>query len=362
MLPSSAAATPAAGLLNDGRLITFDTTAPGTITSGPTTVKGLQAGERLVAIDVRPATGILFGVGSSSRLYAVDLGTAQATQFGASGQFTLAGTAFGADFNPFADRLRVDSDSEQNLRLNPNDGTLFGTDTSLAYDAGDPNQSQNPNVTAVAYTNNFVGPPSTTLFGIDTGLDLLVIQTPPNDGTLFTVGSLAINAASNAGFDIVSTSAPTNTAFAALTPVGSPNSGLYVINLASGAAALVGPIGSGVLLDGLALGVTALLPVDPPPAGDTVAPETTIVSKKLKKRAKGKATIEFAGSDNVTAATALAFACRRDAKAFAPCTSPVAFKKLKPGKHTIEIRAVDGAGNADASPASLTFKVRRKRR
>src|SRR5207253_11128454 len=83
------------------------------------------------------------------------------------------------DFNPVVDRIRVVSNADQNLRLNPNDGTLTAIDTNLAFAAGDPNQGANPNVVALAYTNNFAGAGSTTLFGIDDGIDSLVRQGSP---------------------------------------------------------------------------------------------------------------------------------------------------------------------------------------
>ena len=42
----------------------------------------------------------------------------------------LSGTAFGVDFNPMADRLRVVSDAEQNLRANADTGATT-TDATL---------------------------------------------------------------------------------------------------------------------------------------------------------------------------------------------------------------------------------------
>src|SRR5205085_9095228 len=135
--------------------------------------------------------------GSTSRLYTINTSTGAATQVGTSGAFTLSGTDFGADFNPVVDRLRVVSDTEQNLRLNPNDGTLSATDTPLSYASGDANFSANPNVTGLAYTSNSAAASVTTLYGIDSNLDVLVRQgspdgtpTSPNSGQLFTVGSI----------------------------------------------------------------------------------------------------------------------------------------------------------------------------
>jgi hypothetical protein len=159
---------------------------------------------------------------------------------GSAGAFTLNGTAFGVDINPAVDRLRIVSNNEQNLRINPNDGTLTATDMSL-----------NPagNVVAVAYSNNFVGAPSTTLYSIDSVSGSLGIITVPNaGGPITTVGSLGLNnLSSNLGFDI---SGLTGIAYACLSfnplaPNGiGPGSFLYQINLTTGAATLVGTIGN----------------------------------------------------------------------------------------------------------------------
>ncbi len=111
----------------------------------------------------------------------------------------LTGTVFGFDFNPVVDRMRVVSDAEQNLRLNPNTGGVAGVDTNLAYAPGDLHAGANPTVTASAYTNNIVGAGVTTLYGIDVGLDVLIRQNPPNGGTLNTVGPLGVDAADSNG-------------------------------------------------------------------------------------------------------------------------------------------------------------------
>lgn len=199
------------GLTSTNTLIRFDSATPGAVTTIGA-ITGLQAGEGLLGIDFRPANLLLYGLGSTSRLYTINTATGAATQVGSAGAFTLTGTSFGMDFNPTVDRIRVVSDADQNLRLNPNDGTLTATDGVLAYAGLDPNSSINPNVVGSAYTNNFAGATTTTLYGIDSNLDILVIQNPPNAGTLNTVGPLGFNVTDRVGFDIVGT----NTAFAAL--------------------------------------------------------------------------------------------------------------------------------------------------
>ena len=230
-LTASVQAEPITVLTSGNRLLTVDSAAPGTTTESAVTVTGLANGETLVGIDYRPATGTLYGLGSTSRIYSINAETGVATAVGAAGAFTLNGTSFGFDFNPTVDRIRITSDADQNLRANPNDGTVV-TDGTLAYTAADPNNGANPNIVGSAYVNSFAGAGATTLYGIDSNLDNLVIQTPPNEGGLRTVGPLGVNTSDNVGFDVSGT---TGVAFAALTPAGGVAQ-LYTINLLTGAA------------------------------------------------------------------------------------------------------------------------------
>jgi hypothetical protein len=238
------------GVTTSNNLIRFNSSRPGTILSN-TPITGLQAGENVIGIDFRPANGQLYALGSTSRLYRINQFTGAATQIGATGAFTLTGTNFGFDFNPVPDRIRVTSDADQNLRLNPNDGTLTATDGTIAYAAGDPNAGQNPNVVASAYTNSFAGTTTTTLYDIDSNLDILVTQNPPNNGTLNSIGSLGVNITGEAGFDI---SPSNNAALAALQSSGASSSALYSINLSTGAASPIGPIGGGAVVRDIAVG------------------------------------------------------------------------------------------------------------
>jgi hypothetical protein len=230
-------------------LLRFDSATPGTIAS-TVAVTGLQALENLLAIDFRPATGTLFGLGSSNRLYQINTTTGVATAVGSPGAFTLSGFEFGFDFNPTVDRIRVTSDADQNIRLNPNDGSLTAVDVPL-----NPGGSS---VTGSAYTNNFAGALTTTLFAIGTASDVLMIQNPPNGGVLTTVGPLGVSIGSLVGFDISGISGIAYAAFAS--PVGG-TSQLYTINLSTGAATLVGTIGGNTAVRGLAAPIgTAAVP------------------------------------------------------------------------------------------------------
>jgi len=213
-------------------LIRFNTATPATLLSS-VPISGLQAGELVLGIDFRPGTGQLFALGSSHRLYTIDPANGAATPVGAD-PFApaLSGTDFGFDFNPAVDRIRVISDAEQNLRLDPALGTVAANDTPL-----------NPagNVVAAAYLNNHAAPASTVLYDIDSVAGNLLTQNPPNAGTLTLVGSLGLAvSSSDVGFDIASAS---GTAYLSAY-TGGANPGLYRVNLTTGAATLVGSIGT----------------------------------------------------------------------------------------------------------------------
>src|SRR3954451_5377319 len=118
------------------QLLRFDSATPGTIQS-TTAITGLGAGETVRGIDFRPRTGQLFvstvatgSANSAITTYTLNPNTAVATLVGATPVITGAGDQpSGYDFNPTVDRLRDVNTSDVNLRLNPNNGTVAGTDT-----------------------------------------------------------------------------------------------------------------------------------------------------------------------------------------------------------------------------------------
>src|SRR5262249_41711010 len=218
-------------------------------------VTGLISGDTIVGIDFRPATGQLYGLGSGGRLYTINTTTAVATLVASlaadpadltSPFTTLSGTSFGVDFNPVPDRLRVVSNTGQNLRINPANG-LVTTDADL--------NPGTPNIVGAAYLNSFDGATATTLYDIDSVTDSLYIQNPPNNGTVTQVGvGLGVgNITDVLGFDIQPLSGGGNAAFAAMSTNGTSSS-LYTIDLVTGIATLVGSIGvAPTLVTGLAV-------------------------------------------------------------------------------------------------------------
>jgi hypothetical protein len=229
----------AIGLVGDSTLVSFDVDRPQK-TRALGKVRGLDGDTALVGIDYRVQDSKLYGVGDAGGVYTIDPRTARATRVS---QLTvdLDGTTFGVDFNPAADRLRVTSDTGQNLRHDVNPGGVTVADGTLSYPPAAPPAT---GINGSAYTNNDLDPATaTTLFDIDTLMDQVAIQAPANNGTLSATGKLGVDARRDVGFDIFSRvdggTSTRNTGFATITTGG--RAALYKVQLLTGQ---VNPVGS----------------------------------------------------------------------------------------------------------------------
>jgi hypothetical protein len=228
-------------------LVRFGTNSHGVTSSF---VTGVIAGDKLMGLDLRPATGQMFSLGFNStnntaQLYLiepyVDFITGGATPVGAPIALTLAGaTAFGIDFDPTADELRVVTSAGENFRINPASGARTQTGGAIV-----PGRE----IVGAAYTNNFGqtvnGAAPTTLYVLDATTNTLAIQNPAS-GVLsqavpVTLDGSPLDFISVAAFDIVSTivtptaNAPAAGKGHAILQVGIETR-LYAIDLVSGAA------------------------------------------------------------------------------------------------------------------------------
>ena len=225
----------AVGLTANQRLVEFTVDRPGkSMSIGRVT--GLSGDTKLVGIDFRVQNEKLYGVGDRGGIYTLDTGSARATKVS---QLTVAlsGRQFGVDFNPAANRLRVISNTGQNLRHNLDDAAApLGTtvDGTLTNPTTPPSTAMG--VTGAAYTNNDLNTATaTTLFDIDTTADRVSLQSPANAGTLAPTGNLGVAAGPDAGFDIYfSPKYGTNQGFAALNTGGAFR--LYGVDVLTGAA------------------------------------------------------------------------------------------------------------------------------
>ncbi|MDX2215332.1 MAG: DUF4394 domain-containing protein [Oculatellaceae cyanobacterium bins.114] len=265
--------TPLISLSSNGAsLLRFSSATPGTVVT--TAITGVPAGETVVGIDFRPATGQLFALSvnataDTGSVLILDPQTGAATVVGTPGQVAFvdgvgapidlpdpATAGYGIDFNPTVDRIRVVTSSGLNFRLNPITGAPV--DGNVVTAGINPDSGVNgaaTGVDATAYTNNFGGATTTTQYTLDSVSNRLLIQNPPNNGTQTAALAVTLNGTSLDftavnGFDIpsgvqvtTSNTPATGRGLAALT-VGGVNN-LYAIELSTGAATLLGAIGAG---------------------------------------------------------------------------------------------------------------------
>jgi hypothetical protein len=368
-VPSAASAAEAFyAVTQDNQLVTFQ--SDNTLNVEPAhAITGLPGGESIVGLDVRPATGQLYALGKTSRLYIINARTGAARQVGTTPFIPgLAGASFGFDFNPTVDRIRVTSDAEQNLRLNPDTGAVAGVDTNLAYAAGDPGAGTNPNVAAVAYTNSFAGATATTLYGIDNARNSLVIINPPNNGTLTTVGSLGSVNPGTVAFDI----GEGNDAWAVIDEERDTQA-LYGINLSTGRAAKATNF-----LIGTDQPVTALAAAGNV-ADDNTAPDESIAlsSTQLRERllalgvrmsvacdeaCTASASVSYAGSNSGINGTVVEGGPGRSTLSVALNKRTRDAIRRANVRLTIRITVIDGAGNRSRQTRVLRSQTLGQRR
>ncbi|MDP3858980.1 MAG: DUF4394 domain-containing protein [Stagnimonas sp.] len=237
------------GLTTTGKLVSFGPSAPGVVTAIGTI--GVPAGETIQGIDFRPSIGPKNGLlvamttaaGGATKLYSVDPVTATPTLISTlaadatdtSAPYTaVAGTSFGIDFNPLPDRLRTVSNTAENLRSNVDSGGSF-TDTALS----------TTGIYGAGYSNSFTSAGSTTLYYLrDAGAGNSTLQMAmgnPNDGVLVTVGTdLGADFSTEGDLDLAG--GQNGFVLAALQPAAGGASGLFRVNLGSGAATSIGTI------------------------------------------------------------------------------------------------------------------------
>ncbi len=233
------------GLTQDQRLVSFRTETPsrwrevGAIT-------GFAGDTRLLGMDYRPANGVLYALGNAGGVYTIDTDTAVATLRVNLTGATLAGTNFDIDFNPVVDRMRIVSDSGQNLRVNVDTGA---TTVDPDLNNGAVPAVLVPGISGAAYTNNDANPASnTTLFDVNALTDQVVIQSPANAGSVVATGGLGIDAAADVGFDIYSrldegiVKSLTGYLVTSVAGKNGPENNVYRVRLLTGAASKTGKL------------------------------------------------------------------------------------------------------------------------
>ncbi len=188
------------------------------------TITGMPAGAVMLGIEFKGFE--LYGVGSDSRMYALDTLSGVATA--KSDPFTIPadGSHFGLAHDGVRNVFHLSSaESNQGLVIDGSNGAVSGAAT-LAYADGDPSAGTNPAVVAESY----YGP---AIFGIESNANALV-KVSQTTGAVQTVAALPFNVYICSGLDIDTD----GTAYAALaTDNGSE---LYTIDVITGETDLLG--------------------------------------------------------------------------------------------------------------------------
>lgn len=227
-------ATTIYGLTSTNGLIRFDSALPGTIFP-----LGTISQPGIVDIDFFPVNGLLYGITSTGNTYSINLSNAAATFLFAP--LTALSNLTDLDFNPVADRMRLYGDTDQNYRMVPDATTApstAGTAGTVIADGTFTNTAFQ--LVGSAYTNNFDGASSTTLYSIDAATDSLIIHTgTPQFNTVTAVGAgLGSPVGVNVGFDIDSS----GIAFL------SDGNAFFTVNLGTGVATGAGTVGGSGLV------------------------------------------------------------------------------------------------------------------
>jgi hypothetical protein len=297
------------------------------------------------------------------------------------------------------------------MRVNPNNGAPVGTTPDGAHTSLPPGST---GVTAVSYTNAFTQPlagGATTVYVLEPTSNQLFIQNPPNVGLLtngktVTLGGAPLDFGTVAGLDIpgevavaTSSAAATGSGVALLNVSGTQ--GVYTLDLATGAATLLGTVPSA--LAGLAVGdaqrdrpkpfthgdpipdpdpgtgttPTGTVPISPPPYLPPLPLRTTRpkVTKLTVTAAKGrKLTITFTASEAGRAKISLLreIPGRRKGKSCATgrrtgkrCTIRKAYGSItkvvaKAGKVTVVVKGKVGTKSLAVGPLRVEVTLRDK--
>ncbi|MDX5403049.1 MAG: DUF4394 domain-containing protein [Rhodobacterales bacterium] len=221
-LAAPVAAQTAIGLVGDSTIVTID------LSQGSVSNSVTLEGPALLGIDYRAATGRIIGVTEDQAVITIDPATGAVTELSQMETMLPVGDMpVVVDVNPVPDRLRFMTGTT-NHRVNMDTGEVT-VDGDLHFDATDANAGTAPMIVAVGYINSFGKPEATAMYDIDAGLNALIRQTAPNDGTLATIGDLGVTPNGPLSFDVAGSAEGTNTAW-----LGTGDA-LHIVDLETGA-------------------------------------------------------------------------------------------------------------------------------
>lgn len=339
-----------------GTLLRFDSRFPQVITD-QVPITGLSAGAALVGIDFRPSTGQLVGVGTDSVVYVIDPASGVARAIGRAFSPGLSGSAFGVEVNPVLDELRVTSTSGLNARLSLATG---------AHAPGSPATPLNPgapHVVASGYTNSAFSttrPASTTLVAIDSAADQVLVQNPPDGGTLTDGKAMGIDIGDAVGLDVVFVPNVGDVAYMVATPAGAGGASLYRVSLITGKAFRFGPVGTGaafangrprLTLTGFAarqaFGAPAL----------NIPPDVKIIATEPRPAPGRRSTYLAYATDHDGGVTRVEWDTNGDGR-FGDGAGERLVKAFPAGTRTLRVRVTDNSGGRSTDTLTVLVRTR----
>jgi hypothetical protein len=262
-----------------------------------------------------------------------------------------------------------------------NSSTDAGTYGLRAFNTGGSATMTLRNVTSIA---NGPGSSGLVAHAPNTSTDVTIdARNVIASGTAFDVEAAAGNATSVATVNLASSNYATESesgpGMAAVTNPGTPgnqtgaplfaNAAIGDFHQLAGSATIDAGTDDGTLgsldvegeprLQGSAVDIGADETANPAAGGeaaDTTPPDTTLTKKPKSKTKRRRATFGFDSSEPGST-----FQCSLDDGPFEACASPDT-EKVKRGKHSFEVRAIDATGNTDPTPATDDWKVKKKRK
>jgi hypothetical protein len=171
----------------------------------------------------------------------------------------------------------------------------------------------------------------------------LTLELRTNTGLAYTAGlpvSVTLTSSSAGGSFSTSATGPWTQVLSAPIASGSSTTSVYYRDTQAGTPTITASAAGKV-------GATQVETVTPPP--DTTPPDTQFT--QFARPEARSARLWFAASEPAT------FQCSLDSGAWVACSSPQTYTALAKGWHTVRARAIDPAGNVDATPAAYNFKI-----
>lgn len=277
MSPSQA--QPIYGLTTNNQMFITDATHPGTLIN-LTEITDLPAGAQLLAIDMQPGSGKIFGLTYNvatgiAALYNIDINGPGYVAVPVNGAISLDlgdAPSAGFDFNPVnTSEIFVTGSSGNVYILDAMTGGILFTGGSIFYAQGDINYGNTPLINATTHTNNFWGSDNTTQLGYDVNNNVLVQFDREVNATVHTLGPSGLSIDNNAPVAMDSwfdTSAFTDVVYMSVKSTASARNSLVRFDHMTGLATQVGTMSPQVQVRDIAIDVSR--PVPPIIAGQII--------------------------------------------------------------------------------------------